>query len=182
MSIFDFATAAVDVVGIYDSGFNQLVPDARPVKAIITRSAKVMEHPVENGATITDHRVIEPVEIELALLLNDEDYRSTYRNIFAIFERADLITVQTRVDTYPNMLIAAMPHDEVPEMQTAVPLVLKLREVLLVKAQFQALPPKSVSAGKTRNQSTVKRGEQTGTTEPGTGTSRKSSILYRILY
>lgn len=182
MSAYDTATNAVDVVGVYDKDFRQLVPEARSMKAIISRTSKTMDHPLENGATITDHRIIEPVNIELALVLNDENFRSTYRNIFTLFHSAQLLTIQTKTDTFANMLIESMPHDETPEMQTAVAMVLKLKEVILVKTQFQALPP-AATGSTSRNQSTVKRGEQTPRAETtDTNGKKKSSVLYDILY
>lgn len=178
-------THAADVVGVFDSKFAQLFPRARPIKATVKESAKVMEHPVESGATITDHRVILPTEIELTVIVIGEDYRDTYERIRAVFRQTETIIVQTRTGSYENMIVEAMPHDETPEMHEAVPIAIKLREVTLVTAQFQALPPKAVGTGKgARNASTVKKGEQSGKPEgtAGAGGKKKSSILYGIIY
>lgn len=174
------AAYAADVVGVFDSGFVQVFPEGRPIKAIIKEMAKVMEHPIETGATITDHRVILPVEIELTLMLTGEQYRDTYARIRALFHRTDTLIVQTKTGSYPNMIIEGMPHDEAPDLHDVVPLALKLREVILVTAQFQALPPRAVS--RRRDASTVKRGEQTGSTEGNPGGKKKSSVLYGAIY
>lgn len=181
----EFDTTAADIVGVFDSDFNQVFPAGRPIKATVKESAKGMEHPVENGSTITDHRVIEPTEIELTLLLVGEEYPDTYGRIKALFLKTDLLIVQTKTGSYPDMMIVEMPHDETPDVFDGVPMALKLREVQLVTAQFQALPPASVQpgAGK-RNASTVKRGEQTGKTETASesGGKKKSSVLYDLIY
>lgn len=173
---------SVDVVGVFDSKFNQVFPAARPIKAQVKEVAKLMEHPVESGSTITDHRVILPTEIELTLMLQGDEYRDTYGLIRGYFMKTELLTVQTNTGSYTNMVIEAMPHDETPETFDAAPMALKLKEVLLVTAQFQALPPAAVK--NTRDASKVKRGEQTGKTETATesGGKKKSSVLYGILY
>jgi Dit-like tail protein len=179
---------AVDVVGVFDSDFNQIFPEARPIKASVREAAKVMEHPVEDGSTITDHRVIEPTEIELTVLLTNEEFRDTYNKIRTYFRQTETLIVQTYTGSYPDMIIEAMPHDESGGDVGMIPIALKLREVLLVTAQFQALPPAAVAPGANgagkRNASTVKRGEQTGKTETPTqtGGEKKSSTLYDIFY
>jgi len=178
-----FAGRGVDVVGVFDSDFNQLFAEGRPIKANVTVASKVMEHPVEDGSTIADHRVILPVEIELTMILGTVgEYRDTYNQIRSLFLQTETLVVQTRTGTYPNMIIEKMPHDETADVFDAIPLVVKLREVVLVTAQFQALPPKAVA--KKRNASTVKRGEQNGKPETSTetGGKTKSSTLYNIVF
>lgn len=166
---------AVDLVGIFDDDFQQLVPGARPIKAIVREEARVMDHPVEDGTTITDHRVMLPIEVELSLMLaNPAD---DYAQLQGIYRRAELVTVQTRTSSYRNMLIQSLPHDEDPEIFDSVPLALRLREVVLVEAQFQALPPRQVE--RPRDASTKRRGEQS-TAQADPETERKSSSLFKI--
>lgn len=185
----DSATSAVDVVGVFDSSFNQVFPQARPIKATVKPSAKLMDHPVEDGSSITDHRVILPTELELTVILSDEEFRNTYSQIRQYFLDTEMLIVQTYTGSYSDMVIESMPHDESSGDVGMVALSLKLREVILVTAQFQALPASSVSQESTgekgkRNASTVKRGEQTGKTEtaPTSGGEKRSSTLYDIFY
>lgn len=179
MSEFDLT--ATDVVGVFDSGFNQVFPEARPIKATVKETARGMEHPVEDGSTITDHRVIDPVEIELTTLLVGDEYPDTYGRIKSLFKGIELLTVQTKTGSYENMMIVEMPHDETADVYDGIPMALKLREVQLVTAQFQALPPAAVQTK--RHASTVKRGEQSGKPEPTDGNGeKKSSILYGLIF
>lgn len=166
---------AVDVTGLFDENFTQLVAGARPLKAIVKEEARVLDHPVEDGSSITDHRVMLPTEIELSLMLGDPS--GDYAQLRGMYRRAELFTVQTRTDSYPRMLIQAMPHDEDPMVFDAVPMALRLRQVTLVEAQFQALPARQVA--RPRDASTQRRGEQTTSTADG-DTTRKASALYRI--
>lgn len=178
MALLDalFPTFAADVVAVFDNSFNQVFTNARPVKAMIREASRVMEHPVETGATITDHRVIEPIEIELSLVLSSADYRSVYQQIREVFFAATLLSVQTRTSIYSNMLISEMPHDEDADLFDAVSIALKLKEVLFVAAQYGNLPASSV-ADKSQA-STTQRGELQST-DAGDATTSTDSLLYQ---
>lgn len=173
-------TRAVDIVGIYDDAYRQQFVDARPIKAALTESSKVMDHPTETGSVITDHRIIEPIEIELTMMVSSANYRDVYAQIKSAFLKGDLLIVQTRTASYANMLLWKMPHDEASDISEGYAIVLNFREVVLVTAQFQALPPRKVAPGarNARNNSTVKRGEQNGKPEQ----SNRSSLLYKKIY
>lgn len=162
-----------DVVCVLDASLTQVFEAARAVKATVTRDSKSMEHPLETGATVTDHRVILPTEIELSLVLSSADYKGVYRQIANLFTKGDLLTVQTRADTYRNMVIQKIPHEENPDVFDALNLAMTLKEVLYVDAQFSDL-----KVSRPRDSKTKHRGEQqpkdTG------GTAKQSSILSRL--
>lgn len=152
------ALFALDVVAVLDSDFNQLFDLARPMKANINPQSKLMMHPIEDGSLITDFRIILPLEIELGMLITGDEYRSVYQQIKTSFLNADSLIVQTRADTYFNMVIEAMPHDESVDQFDVLPIALKLKEAILIQVQYQALPPEAVATP--ADQSTVKRGAQ----------------------
>lgn len=166
------STAALDVVAVLDANLNQVFGDARPVKGSFTEDSKQMEHPLETGAQVTDHRVIQPIEITLTCMLVGEEYRQVYRQIKDIFMRGDMLTVQSRVESYPSMIILSMPHDEPPDIQDGAMMVIKLREAKFVEAQFTDVKP--VKAKSSKNSGTTKRGEQKATTTPP---ARRQSTL-----
>lgn len=159
----------VDVVGVFDNDtFDQLFLTARPMKANVTRQQKVMDHPIETGSIVSDFAIILPVEIELSMLLTGDQYSAMYQELKLYWSTQTLVSIQTKADTFPNMLIQAMPHEETPEMFDVIPLALKLREVQMITVQYQALPPQAVATP--TDASTVQRGAQ----QP------KTSILYNI--
>lgn len=153
-TIFDtlIPHAAVDTVAIFDQNFKQVFPRARALKAVVKEDAKVMEHPVETGAIISDHRIILPIEIELSFILQSEDYIDTYRAIKQYFLNATLMVVQTRAGIYKNQLIASMPHEEDPEQYDAITVAVSLKQVQFAMAQY-GIKPKNPS-----NSTTVDRG------------------------
>src|ERR1700728_1764358 len=111
---------AKDAVGIYGKNFNQVLIRARIVKAVVEEPAKLMEHPLENGAVIVDHRIILPIKIELSTIMQAADYRNTYRELKQLFLNGTPLSIQTRSGTYTNQIVAEMPHEEDPAMYDAL--------------------------------------------------------------
>ena len=169
------ATAAIDIVGVYTSDFRQVFPDARPVKGTIKELSKLMEHPLETGAPITDHRIILPIEIELSLLLSNENYRNVYESIRQFYLNGTILSVHTRAAVYQNQIIYEIPHEEDPEMYETLLVALKLREAQF----FTASTAKNakIAPKNPRNSSTVDRGNQQ--TQP---VSTQKSVAYGLLF
>jgi hypothetical protein len=145
---------AFDTVAVFTQEFEQVFVDARAIKAVVKEQAKVMEHPLENGAVITDHRVILPVEIELSLILTPDSYQDTYKAIRSYYLNGTLLVVQTRTGIYENQLISSIPHEETPEQYNAISLNLSLRQALFVIPEFAITPLNSSDF------TTVDRGQQ----------------------
>lgn len=159
-----------DVLGIFDNNFNQIFFNCIAIKCETKETAKAMEHPVEDGSVITDHKIINPIEIELSFIMKPVFYKQSYQQIKTVFLGSNLITIQTKVDSYSNMMIQAMPNTQDPNLFDTITMAVSLKQVIIVQAQYGTLPPSSVSQSK--DSSTVDRGEQNPET-----TEQSSSIL-----
>lgn len=170
--------AARDVVAVFTQDFTQVFPRARAIKAVVKEEAKVMEHPVETGAIITDHRIILPVEIELSLILLAGDYADTYRQIRSYYLNSTLLVVQTRSGVYQNQMIQGMPHEEDPEQQNVLALALKMKQVQFATAVYGVVPRHP------KNSKTVQRGVQQTkpATTVGADLADKASAGFRGLF
>jgi hypothetical protein len=169
-------TRAIDVVAILGPGFSPLFQFARPLEAEITETAILMEHPLEDGATIADHIVFDPMEIRIPLMIVGEtEYRSTYALIRQTFKTGALLTVVTRTGSYPNMVIEEMPHREDPAGFNAVSMRIRLREANFVTPKSGGLASSQVKDAK--QASTVGRGTQQ-TTATNAASSAKAGDSY----
>lgn len=153
---------ATDVVAVFTQDYTQVFREARAIKAVVKEQSKVMEHPVESGAVITDHRIILPTEIDLSLILSSVNYQSVYNVIKQYYLNATLLVVQTRSGVYTNQLITALPHEEDPTMYAALTVALSLKQVIIVTAQYGVVPKNP------KNNNRVNRGIQQG--KPATPT------------
>ncbi len=147
-------TAAIDVVGIFDINFNQLFADGSPIKATIKDEATFFKHPLESSAVRTDHIIFNPVQIQLAVMLTGEEYRNVYQQIKTAYRGQTQLIVQTKTDTYENMYIQSIPHDEDPDLFDAVIMALTLQETQISVSRFDFIPESLA------NRDTVNRGQQ----------------------
>lgn len=155
-----FPTAAIDVVAVHDKDLVQVFKNARPVKATVKPTVKLMEQPVETGVVITDHRVIMPLEIELSLQTRGNNFRDTYAEMWDLKEKSTLLSVSTQARTYENMVIMDMSHEETVDVYNSISISLKLRGVLFSKPQF------GIRAKKAGNNDTVNRGQVSPSVPP----------------
>lgn len=150
-----------DVVAVIDPDTGeQLFAEAESMKANVGPLSKIMDHPLEDGSPVSDYKIILPVTIELGLLVSAQDSGSTYATIRDAFLASTYLTVRTNADTYENLVIEGMPHDESPDMFGMLAIGLRLREVQLVTVAYQALAAKDVA--QPTDQSTVNTGEKQG--------------------
>jgi hypothetical protein len=160
LDLLAMAGTNVDIVGIYD-GLLQVYEQARPLKAFVRETSKVMDHPVETGVVLSDHHIINPVEIDLPLVVLAGSYASVYQQIKADFLAATQLTVKTPVNVYGGMIIADMPHEESPEHFNAIIIGMRLKQVLFeVPGSTQPLPA-NYSPSDPANLDTVQSGLQT---------------------
>lgn len=168
-----------DLVAILDGeSFEQLFASAHVMRVSVREMSKLTSYPVEDGTLRTDHRILDPVEIEIPLLLTDETRDLFEKLRQAFIEGADLI-VQTKVRSYPTMMIYEMPHEEVPDQGDAIPMAIKLREIRVITPEFGTLPPRTV-ANKAQA-STVKSGNKqtpdAGEGSPAAASGKRASSL-----
>lgn len=136
-------TKKVDYVFVTDQNFNQVFPNAKVMKVTVKEEAKLMEHPVETGIIIVDHRIILPVEIELSIFIENAYYLDTYKIMRGLYLNGTLLSVQTRTGVYDNQIIESMPHEEDPDYYDAITIALKLKQVQFTTAKYGVVPKRA---------------------------------------
>ncbi|EPO2591128.1 phage baseplate protein [Escherichia albertii] len=174
------ALTITDDVAVLDSSFRQVFPDGRPIKASVKEEAKAMQHPIETGASVVDHRVIQPVEINISIILPSGIYRDVYQQIRQIWLRGDLLSVQTKTGTYQNMMISGIPHEETTDINDAIPMELALVELKIAETKFAA--GASGSPSSPRDGPTNGRGQQQGGTPSDGQKDAGESMLHGMLF
>lgn len=159
----------------------QVFAAARPMKANVYEVAKVMEHPLEDGSSVSDHIVFMAVEIEQPLIIAGDQLQSVFDEIRQLFLAGEVLDVRTRARTYESMVIQAIPHDEHGDAPDSVVVALQLKEAKFISTQYAgAIGPAQVGTTATTapRASTVRRGAQQ-TTTPAPAVEEQGSILYR---
>lgn len=168
---------ALDVVAILNAQLAQVFAAARPMRALVRDTASFPKQPLESGATFSDNRIFNPVEIELSMILTPATVADTYAQMREAYQSSTPLSVQTRVRTYENMYIEGLPFDSTPEVFDTIAVSLRLREVQFVEAQYRAV----TNARSLRNNSTAHTGQHT----PQAATPAQNdnaSVLYGLLH
>ncbi len=109
-----------DVIAIYDMNGRQVFSAARPMKINPKPNAKLMENPAETGILVTDHRILNSIEIEISLILPGPDYSDVFQQIKEAYVAGTLLKVQTREDVYENQMIQDMSYEQSPDLIDAL--------------------------------------------------------------
>lgn len=151
----------------------QVFKDARPVRASIRETSQVMRYPVETGAVLSDHKIINPNEIIMLFTINSDFYYSAYQEIRTLWLNATLLSVQSRTGTYKNMIIESMPHEEEPDTFNMITIEVRFVEVIFVVPSSTSQPSTlaNFSPANPAKSSMVNRGLLTALTSVGSGLS-----------
>lgn len=169
------------------------------VDAVIQENHKsqvrVTQHPVEIGANINDHAIIQPKEYEMQGVVSnlpDKWYKfsvpsflsgsketraaSAYEMLLAVQEKREPVDVQTGLKSYKNMILEKLEVDRDRETSGGLYFTAKLREVIIIRNKSVQVDEGQFKNGKTREQTspTKDRGRQQA---PEVDSSQKSSDL-----
>ncbi|GAA5786143.1 phage baseplate protein [Chitiniphilus shinanonensis] len=150
-----------------------------------TDDLQITEHPVELGASITDHAFKRPAEIlircgwsnaslsGIAAILNGDastvfggggvlfgsDYVSkVYAQLLALQASRQLFDVTTGKRLYRNMLMQSLSQTTDDKSESTLSVTIRCREVLIVQTQVTTLPPREDQASPAATAETVNGG------------------------
>lgn len=170
--------ASQDLVAILDGKtFQPLFAAANPMRVTVRETSRLTQFKVEDGTTRTDHRVIDPIEIELPLLIAGQ-FRQVFEALRTAFLAGKELVVQTKARTYSGMMITELPHEEAPDQGDSLPVAVRLQEIRSVSPEFGTLPASKVA--NPNQASTIDKGNQQ-TAVSDASTQRRASTLYEIL-
>lgn len=140
----------------------------------VQEQSQIMEHPIEDGATIADFKVFKPTQITLKIALNAEDYDTEFMELDALYRNCEMLTVQTKTQLYENLQIVSIPHDERAATVDRLVFTIKLQEVQIVEAAYvQSTANRKSNTQSAENSKTVDVGQQQNS-------NTKQSVLKNI--
>ena len=128
------------------------------MSAEVVEDCKLSEHPLEDGKISVDNKVILPTEINVQVTLSAQDYQDKLALLKKYKNENQMIYVETKFGSYPNMQIVNMPCSMNINNINRLTFTIKLREVL-VSGEDKAIPD---NVG---DSDTVDTGTQTGITK-----------------
>jgi hypothetical protein len=172
MFIDGFLSSSEQLTGIFNNDtYEQLFVDGIISLLNAKNTSQLMTHPLEDGSKIADHQVFNLIKISMILQLSKANYNIVYENIDTAYRSSTLLTIQTKVDVYKNMLIESKPHTESSKSGIIINLNLTQADVLSTDTVYNAKFDE--------DKSTVKRGVQNGVKVSSSEQSTTLQRLYR---
>lgn len=137
----------------------------------------VTEHPVEQGASITDHAYKHPARLTIRAgwsnssppaLGNPFYIQTIYQSFIALQASRQVFDIVTGKRSYTNMLIETLIETTDKEHENAMMLVLECKEIIMVNTQTVTVPPAANMANPQINQATNQVGTGNAVTNPST--------------
>ncbi len=122
----------------------------------IEDDAKLMDHPLENGAIISDHVLFNPNKAQFSVIIDDDD-ETSLAEIYQYYKNAVPLTVKAKGEMYPNMVIYAKPFSLSSTYFNKTAYSLAFRTVQTADTQYVKMSQEQVKEPK--NSSTYHSGQ-----------------------
>lgn len=117
-----------------------IIPDA-VIEEVHADDLAITDHPVETGATISDHAFLLPRRLQMRCLWSDSfggasGYsQAAYERLLGLQAQREPFSVFTGKRAYRNMLIGRIVVETNAASEYALPTIIELREVIITSTQ-----------------------------------------------
>ena len=99
----------VQNIAVYDQDENQqILTSLQFLDGSVTDDKKLMEHPKEDGTTIIDHIISNPIQVSLQCLVADDD-SSVLEELHDIYRKCTPVIIKVKNELYDNLVMDSMP-------------------------------------------------------------------------
>lgn len=135
----------------------ELLANVKYLDGSVSDDLKVMEHPIESGATIADHVVDDAKSANVKLLIQDEDIDSLNK-LLDCYKKRTPIAFRIKNEFYKNFIISSKPLKADVKYFDSTLYELTLKEVMVAQTQYVKMTVPQ--AKQPKNASTVKSGQK----------------------
>jgi hypothetical protein len=129
-----------DTVGIFSTNFTQILRNARLLDLRVFKPVILAQHPLERGATTTDHRILPPVKVTLSAIVQSADRKNTYRELNQLYLNGDTVSIQSNATVFTSMALSEMPHEESADMLNALTIGISFEQINFASSVFTIVP------------------------------------------
>ena len=154
MSLFDTGTPAYFMPRRAIGGFEATIT----IEEASTDELEITQHPVQQGASITDHAYNKPSVVRIKAMWNDDDapLAETYQNLLDLLASREPFVVITGKRTYRNMLFKSLGVTTDSQTENVLSVSAELQEIFITALEVVTVPERKKQAdpgktGKTEN-------------------------------
>lgn len=123
------------------------------IEEVAVDELEITQHPVQQGAAITDHAFKKPAELNITILQSDSEkpLAEIYADVLELQEKREPLDVVTGKRAYKNMLVQSLRQTTDAQTENALSLSFSLREVFITALEVVTVPErkKQKEPGKT---------------------------------
>jgi hypothetical protein len=155
-----------------------IVPDL-VIKEETTDGWEVTTHPVQQGASISDHKYRKPVTLKMSMMFkegNTADLNMAYQKLLALEATSELFDVITPKRIYTNMQLISLSCQTDQYTENVLAITGDLQEVIIVDVATTSVPPREKHQDAKKTGGTAKTGTKSAKPKGTVSSSPKSSI------
>lgn len=114
------------------------------ISEVATDVLEVTQHPVQQGASITDHAYLKPAQVTISTVFGDEEcsLSEVYDKLLKLQVSRIPIDVVTGKRIYKNMLIMSLSQSTDSSSEHILKIDFSLQEVILTAVEVVTVPPR----------------------------------------
>jgi|SRR5690625_79249 len=171
------STGYTTVAVLDNDTLQPLFQSAHPMRIAVDNEKEVTRWEVETGEERNDHVIDRAIEISVDFVLASADDVAQFNEIQDTYADLKLVTIQTRMRSYENMLMQAVPHDESIEVGATVNArFIEWREIT---PEYGEANDGDFDAEEPQSQPTKEQG-RVSSKEPQGETQARGSVLSRM--
>ena len=132
------------------------------IEEVASDDLEITQHPVQQGAAITDHAYLKPATVAVKVVFNDEDapLAETYTKLLQLQAGREPLDVVTGKRAYKNMLIKSLGQTNDLMTENVLSISMQLQEILLTSVEVVTVPERSKQANPGKTGATEKAGQK----------------------
>jgi hypothetical protein len=149
-------------------------------------SWEVTAHPVQQGASISDHKYRKPVSLKMSMMykadITSDDLTTTYKKLLDLQATTELFDVITPKRIYNNMQLITLSCTTDQHTENVLSISGELREVNIVEVVISSVPPRAKHKNAKKTGKTAKTGTKSAKDKGAIQANKgdNSSILSKI--
>lgn len=157
-------------IAVLSESGSELFTGAINIGVSVAPSKTFPLHTLENNQVVIDDQYDNQTMITLRVILDPSDYVNTYKEIKSYYEAVTNFSIQTKTDSYSNMYLNSIPHEEDPAMFNTIAMNLEFTQQIIVASTTASKEESDVSSAS--DTTTVESGSKSTTEDDGTIASR----------
>ena len=138
------------------------------LEEIASDDLEITQHPVQQGATITDHAYLKPATVSIKIMFNaaDAPLAETYAKLRQLQASREPFDVVTGKRAYKNMLFKSLGQTNDAQTENVLSISAELQEIFIVQVETTTVPPRKQQANPGKTGATENAGQKSAQPAP----------------